>query len=219
MTVQSPPKKYPFGLFIGCIAIFCIVFVLALAAGGVAFYVRSRTAFFPPPPSTQPSVSITTPTLEAIATDAVPTLPLIPTEAASPSTDASTPRATLSPAPAIAPGVYVTAIRTNPSPPVRRQDVSFIVRFVNATNLPAAYRAVVYIYRPDQSNSFGETPALGFSAPRGTSEVEIGVWRLTGPGGCENFIVRVGWLDDIKHITLFTRTDGKIFEQPITVCP
>jgi hypothetical protein len=65
----------------------------------------------------------------------------------------------------------------------------------------------------------GESFSNLVTLPLGQSEQVSPGWRLTGPGGCEDLIVRVGWVDDLRRFSQFTRTTGQAYEQTITVCP
>ncbi len=142
-------------------------------------------------------------------------LPQTPTLAASPS---SVPT---SPAAGFPPGVYVTDLRTDPSPPNRTAELRFFATFANSTGSPQGYRWIVYIFRFDApSRSTGETTQTQVNLPVGSSEQKSdGFWRL-GPGNqCENFFARVAWLDQDKRSFAFTRPDGKVFEKSLTLCP
>jgi len=216
-------NRLPIIAALGCLAIICLVAI------GIAAYVVLNPAA--PRPTlaavaTTSGVIATTPTFNAIRTptseqiaNAVPTSTSEPTATPIPPTDTANPIPTSTTAPAFPPGFYITAMQTNPPKPIRRQDVFFDVRFLNTTGGTRSYRWLVYVYRPDQRNSLGETPSFPFTFPTGTGIVEIGTWRLTGAGGCEDFVARVAWLDDNKRPTLFTKTDGSVFEQAFTVCP
>ena len=220
-STPNNPEKFPIALLVGCIAIFCLGIMVVAAAGGAFLYFNrsavpnlpTLAAFSSPQPPT-----LITPSSNEIPTNPVaPTLPGIATTAPPPIVPTQ-PGSTI--VPVVAPGVYVLGVRTEPAPPRRREDIAFDVTFQNTTTSPQSYRVVVYAYRPDQKNSFGETPAGNLGIPNGTAEQKaFGVWRLTGPGGCEDIVVRVGWQDDTKKITLFSRPDGKVFEQLMAVCP
>lgn len=218
-------NRLPIIAAVGCLAIICLSIL------GVGLYVFFRPSSPRPtlvvaPPSTalvelSTPNTITTPTRESIA-DAVATSTSEPTATSLPPTDTPIPVPTASPTSTFPPGFYITALRTNPPKPVRRQDFFFNVRFLNATGGARSYRWLVYIYRSDpsqQKNSLGETPSFPFTFPAGTGEIEIGTWRLTGAGGCEDFVARVAWLDDNKRPTMFTKPDGQLFEQSFAVCP
>lgn len=218
-------NRLPIIAVIGCLAIIC----LAVVAGG-AYLVLNPAA--PRPTLAAGAVSpviatpflpvITTPTREPVVADTVPTSTSEPTATPIPPTDTPNPIPTATTAPAFPPGFYITALRTNPPKPARRQDFFFTVRFLNTTGTTRSYRWLVYIYRSDpsqQRNSLGETPAFPFTFPTGTGEIEIGTWRLTGAGGCEDFVARVASLDDNRRPTFFTKPDGQQFEQSFTVCP
>jgi hypothetical protein len=53
----------------------------------------------------------------------------------------------------------------------------------------------------------------------GISELAVPGWVLTGPGGCEDFTVRMVWVDDQKRETIFNLPSGQVFQIPVTVCP
>jgi hypothetical protein len=129
-----------------------------------------------------------------------------------------TPTASLS---GIAPGVYVTELKTDPNPPSRNADLTFIPTFVNAVGAPQNQRWVVYIYKTDSpSRSTGETAPAQTTIPVGTSDQKPGSTWKWGPGNqCDFFVARVGALDQDKRITLYTKPDGKVFEKTLTLCP
>ncbi len=165
------------------------------------------------------SIVFTTPTISGVP--ATSTSTIAPSETTILSTE--TPFRTRTPAatftPTFPPGVYAIGMRTDPSPPKRRDEIIFYPLLLNTTGSIASYRVVVYIYRPDQTNRMGESFSNPVTLPVGQSEQVAGGWRLTGPGGCEDLIARVGWLDDLRRFTQFTRTTGQAYEQTITVCP
>jgi hypothetical protein len=115
--------------------------------------------------------------------------------------------------------LYVTALRLEPSPPLRGQDIGFYPTFLNATGATQTYRWRVYIYRPDNfRNSFGETSVGQTTIPVDTSEQKaFGTWKVTG-GGCEDFVARVGWIDTDNRITHFAMPDGQLFEYRFPMC-
>lgn len=120
--------------------------------------------------------------------------------------------------PQIPPGVYVTKIRPEPSSPPPATDTSFWVTFLNTTSNPARYKWKVYIYKPDNlRNSFGETSAVTIDIPIGSTEQNIGRWRITA-GACGDYLARVGWIDDNNRITFFTHPDGQMYELAFATC-
>jgi len=125
------------------------------------------------------------------------------------------------PAPAIPPGFYVTQIRSEPSPPRRGQSVGFHATFLNTTGATQNYRWLVYIYRVSNlRSSFGETAAQDSSIAVGTFEIKTRSDWNTGVGlGCEDYLVRVAWLDQNRQAIAFSMPDGKPAEIYITVCP
>ncbi len=119
----------------------------------------------------------------------------------------------------VAPGLYVATLRTEPPSPGERQEVGFYVTFLNTTAATQQYRWNVYVYKADnQKNPFGEASAQLTTIPIGTTEHKaLGYWKA-GVGTCGNYIARVAWLDESKNATPFTRSDGRVFELPFTVC-
>lgn len=216
------PNRTPLFVGLGCAAIVC----LAIVVGGIYFSNQALRA-----------ASSANSTLIALGTPIVPvTTPTsssgpIATPSPSPSaTDTTTPTFTrvIPPRPSNTPtslfpsGVYVTGIRIDPPQPKRKFDVTFYPTFLNTTGALQNHRIVTYIYRPDQigGRSMGETPPTNTIAiAPGTSELATLAWVLTGPGGCEDFIVRVAWWDDLKNPTFFNLPNGQPFQVPITVCP
>jgi hypothetical protein len=217
---SSKSSNLPLIAGIGCVAIICVgaaafgayaLLNLNLRPGTSANALTLAAASSP--------VVFTTPTLPSLPTAPVSTF--VPTETSILPTD--TPFRTRIPSATLTstfpPGVYVVSIRTDPSPPKRRDEVVFYPLMLNTTGAVASYRIVVYIYRPDQINRMGESFSNLVSLPLGQSEQVAPGWRLSGPGGCEDLIVRVGWVDDLKRFTQFNRTTGQGYEQPISVCP
>jgi hypothetical protein len=110
-------------------------------------------------------------------------------------------------------------LRIDPPAPKRKFDITFYSTFLNTTGAPVTYRMIVYIFRPNESRSMGESYANLITVPPGSSEFPSPGWVLNGPGGCEDFIVHVGWVDDLKRATLFSLPSGQTFQIPMTVCP
>ncbi len=100
-----------------------------------------------------------------------------------------------------------------------RRTISFFVTFVNTTGREQEYRWIVYLYRmSDPKQRMGETTPLVTRIPAGTSEQHGGgVWQ-TGID-CQDYILRVAWLDAIGAPTIFKRPDGSTYELPFGVCP
>lgn len=219
-SAQASGTNLPLVAAIGCIAIIC----LGLAVVGVyaALNLNLRPGSSPNASTLaalQPSIAFTTPTIATLATS---TTTPASTETVTLFTETPfrtrIPTATITPS--FPPGVYVVGLRTDPSPPKRRDEVIFYPSLLNTTGATAIYRIVVYVYRPDQTNRMGESFTTNpLTLPLGQSEQQAAGWGHLGPGGCEDFVVRVGWVDDQKRFTQFTRTTGQGYEQGITVCP
>jgi hypothetical protein len=107
------------------------------------------------------------------------------------------------------PGVWATAIRVEPKAPKRGQFVTFFVTFLNTTGGSRDYRWRIRIYEPDKKNSFGDTAPLNHTLPPGLAEfASADNWRVTGPGGCLDFIARAFAVDpETKQETEFSKPD------------
>ncbi len=129
--------------------------------------------------------------------------------------------AQVTPTPAAAPGLYVTRLRLEPDKPTRGQDISFYVQFLNTASGEQNFPWLVFVYRADNpKNPFGQTSTLKTTIPIGTVEQKaLGTWKLTGGGGCEDYVARVFWLDEAKKSTQFSTPGGSLFEYAFSVCP
>ena len=211
------PNRLPLFVGIGCAAMVCIAIVIAGSYGILNFPLR--------PSSSSPNVALgtpllplTTPTLSSSFASVTPSLPATETTTST-STRSATPRPSNTAAPSFPPGIYVTAMRIDPPLPKRRFDVTFYATFLNTTGAAQSYRLVAFVYRPDQTRPMGQSFTNAVNILPGTSELAAPGWVLTGPGGCEDFSVRIGWVDDQKHETIFNLPSGQPFQIPITVCP
>jgi hypothetical protein len=127
--------------------------------------------------------------------------------------------ATLTPTPISAPGLFVTGLRTDPNPPRRGSDIYFYPTFSNTTSTPQNYRWRILIYRPDTlTRSYSDTAVLQSAFASGSSEQRSEVWKIALGGPCEDYIIRVVWLDQNNVALPFTTPEGKIFEKPVTIC-
>lgn len=138
-------------------------------------------------------LALATATLPPIGT--LPTLPPGGSSASSsvvPTLTRPRPTTTL----AAPPGIWATAIRVDPKEPKRGQFVNFLVTFLNTTGAPQSYRWRIRIYEPEKKNSFGDTAPINHTIAVGTSELAAEPnWRVTGPGGCLDFIARAFLID------------------------
>jgi len=125
---------------------------------------------------------------------------------------------TLTPTPG--PGMYAIDLRIEPEPPTRTAQLNFFVLFANATSETKTYKWVVFIYRPGEPKSIGQTTGATNTFPAAIRDVQsAGYWRL-GPGGpCEDFVARVAWFDQNNQPIFFVNFDNKVFEKNFTVCP
>jgi hypothetical protein len=125
---------------------------------------------------------------------------------------------TLTPTPA--PGVFAIDLRIEPDPPTRTAQLNFFATIVNTTGEQKTYKWVVFVYRPGETRSIGQTTgATNTFAPAIRDVQSAGFWRL-GPGGpCEEFVARVAWFDQNNQPIFFVNFDNKVFEKTFTVCP
>jgi hypothetical protein len=149
------------------------------------------------------------------------TATVLPTSASTPTTAATTlPTARPTSTPAVAPGLYVTNLRTDPNPPLRGTDLYFYPTFLNSTGTPQNYRWNVFLFRPDNLNTrFGEATRTDSSIPQGSGEFKsVGGWKIPVGGPCENFVARVVFFDQNNQPQTFNKPDGTPFQKDLTVC-
>ncbi|MBI4786724.1 MAG: hypothetical protein HY782_06740 [Chloroflexi bacterium] len=229
--VQDVPRQTPIApelprtrYVVPLVAAGCLVLLCLFVAGGLI--VASNLPIFKVaqvPTATAiavlaPTVVLETPTETATAVPATATATF--TLAAPTAAPLATATIVVTPTAVIPPGVYVTGLRVEPVVPVRRQDVTFFPTFLNTSGATVNYRWLVYIFKLEvQKNSLGETPSIVAGIPVGQGEqIPGGGWRLTGGGGCEEFVARVAWLDSAKKPTFFNKPDGSLFESKFSVC-
>jgi hypothetical protein len=194
-----------------------------------------------PPPQT--SISVTVPTIAppptaTLAPTTAPltiTLPLTGTTGTTGTTPtASTPaapRATATKKPAttatpagptptktlaLAPGVYVTKVRTDPVQVVPGQSVTFYITFVNTSGAGGPTPWLVKVFRCEKdctgdelrvNKSIGETPKSTANINGGTTEVAVGPW-MAGGGGC-NYVASPYYIDSATgQVVPFAPTTG-----------
>ena len=164
----------------------------------------------PPIGAPSPTVPIgsASPTLPGVS--ASPTTASQPTALQATLTRAPT-RPPASPTISAPPGVYATAIRTDPKEPKRNQTVKFFVTFLNTTVTTQFYRWRVRVFPPDNMrNSKGDTAPVDTTLPLGLSEfASADNWTIRGPGDCEPYFARVFWVDlGSRQETEFLKPDG-----------
>lgn len=124
------------------------------------------------------------------------------------------------PTPTMGPGLFAIDLRIEPDPPKRGNDLNFIVTFANTTGNMQNLKWIVYVYRPGERNSFGQTTGATTLFHSAIEEAQsAGYWRLSGGGPCEDFVARAAWFDQENKTNFFTTFDTKVFEKPFTVCP
>jgi hypothetical protein len=122
--------------------------------------------------------------------------------------------------PTFAPGTFIIDLYTDPNPPTRGSDLAFFVTFVNTTGSPQNLKWNIFIYKPGDRNSYGETTATTTILANGINDYRtIGTWKLPLGGACEDFVARVGWFDNENKLKLFTVFESQPYEKTFTVCP
>ncbi len=187
-----------------------------------------------------PATNAATPTSLATPTTlgSTPTVAPIQTETAAPSAtaaDTSTPSATATatkraasvasrtrpiPTPTIPPGVFVTAIKIDPTPAKSNEPPQFTVTFLNTTGKPQTYRWFVKIYAPNQPQSFGETSREDSAIAPNTSQLKsTSDWKTTTVLECMPLIARVFWVDQNNQVIEFMKLNGSSPATGFNVCP
>jgi len=208
------------------VTIVLLVLLLTLLAACATPTPVPPTPTLPPPSPTLPPPSPTavpptpTPTAMPPTPTRVPPTPVPPTPTPVPPTPVP-PTATPIPPTPIPPGLYVTNVRLTPDRPAFNQSVTFAVTFLNTATGDQNVSWRVYIFRaaePTKSNT--ETGLLRSAIPPGTREVASPGTFAYGPTGrtCEDFFVRVGWLDAENKIVYFNTPDSKVYQKDFRVC-
>lgn len=123
-------------------------------------------------------------------------------------------------APNVPPGVYLTALRTEPAKAKRNEGVGFVGTFLNTTGAPQNFDWVIMVYEPDARKAFGETDVQGIAVPAGVSElVSAANWTVRGPGGCVSLYARPYFQNPDTSRTPFKQTDGSDLTLGFEVCP
>jgi len=219
----TAPRPTNHGLIFALVIVGMLVALGCLAVGVFGFlFLQSKPAAPVAVPVGTSQVNLVPTHLAATDTPPSPTTTVEPSAtAAAPPTESNLPQPTpVPPTLAAPPGLYVSALRLEPGP-TRGVDIGFYPMFLNTTGGIQTYRVKVYLYRPENMrNSFGETSAGPITIPVGSTEQKVlGAWKLGGGGGCEDFVARVGWLDDQNRITFFDAPTGGTFESRFPVCP
>lgn len=223
----APPEsgKRTLRLIVG-IAVAALI-VLAIAAGGILLFISTQggrlsnqpTALAPSTPTrasasntlapiASPSVNAGTPTGASVPTSvAIPTATLLVSTLPSPTETAGRAR----------PGVYVTALRTDPPQLKRAQPITFIATLLNTTGGPVNDRLLALLFRLDETRNFGETTRKTVMVPNGVSIFSLVYTGVTGINNCENYRAKLVY-DDEGLFDIY-KTDGSVLWLNFAVCP
>ena len=212
---------------LGLIALLAVLALSGCASAGLIGAAPLATATLPP--AAPANVVAAAPTVAPTATSA-PTQAPLPTATLTPK---PAPVATATPTrrPAVAlprptatpifpPGVYVTAIKVDPSVAKPNQPPQFTVTFLNTTAQTQTFTWYIKIFAPDQQNSFGETTKITNDIPANTSQLAaIPNWQTQTFFGCLFFTARTFWADPNGGADEFLRPDGSSPGTTLSVCP
>ena len=205
--------------WLGLIALLAVLALSGCASAGLIGAAPLATETLPP--AAPPNVVVAAPTVAPTATP-IPlptaTMTAVPLPTAIRRPTAVPPRATATPV--IPPGVYVTAIKVNPTVAKSNQTPQFTVTFLNTTAQTQQFTWYVKIFTSDQPNSFGETAKLQSDIPANTSQLAaIPNWQTQTYFGCLSFTARAFWVDPNSDAVEFLKPDGSSLGVALSVCP
>jgi tetratricopeptide (TPR) repeat protein len=117
------------------------------------------------------------------------------------------------------PGIYVTAVQTDPPEVKQGQLPTFQVTFLNTLGVTANYNWFVKIYEPDKKQSFGETAKAASAIPPGNHPfATFANWKAPGATPCRPFIARVFYVASDNTVVEFPKPDGDSFWYYFAVC-
>lgn len=177
--------------------------------------------------STTPVQSVGSPTAPLTATipvqpGATQANPLATTARSSPrpTTPTIAPPLAASPSPKVAPGVYVTGMRIEPTQVMNGQNPKFYVTFLNSHATPITYTWFIKVFEPDKKQSFGEEAKVGNVLPPGSSTwASASNWKAPGEQPCRPFIARVFYyMAQDNAVVEFSTPEGNSWSIDFKVC-
>ncbi|MDE3088958.1 MAG: hypothetical protein KGJ80_06210 [Chloroflexota bacterium] len=164
---------------------------------------------------TETNAAMPSPT--AVVTE-TPTVP--PTATATKRPVTVTPKPSATPTSATLAGVFVSAIKIDPTPAKSNESPQFTVTFLNTTGKPQTYRWFVKVYMKDQPQSFGETSKIESAITPKTSQVKASSdWKTLVVTDCLFVIARVFWVDENNQVHEFLKSDATNPATGFSVCP
>jgi len=209
--------------WLGLIALLAVLVLSGCASAGLIGAAPLATATLPP------AAAVNAPTIAPTVAPTATSIPLptatntavpLPTATATATRRPTTvpPRATATPV--IPPGVYVTAIKVDPSVAKSNQTPQFTVTFLNTTAQTQRFTWYIKIFAPDQQNSFGETTKITNDIPANSSQLPaIANWQTQTFFGCLPFTARAFWVDPNGDAVEFLRPTGSTLATAFSVCP
>ncbi|MDE3091727.1 MAG: PD40 domain-containing protein, partial [Chloroflexota bacterium] len=121
--------------------------------------------------------------------------------------------------PAVPPGVYVTAVRTDPAEVKNGQFPTFYVTFLNTLGITANYNWYIKIFEPDKKQSFGETAKVASQIPTGRNTfASVPNWKALGATTCKPYIARIFYVAPDNTILEFSKPEGDTFQFYLSIC-
>jgi hypothetical protein len=207
--------------WLGLIALLAVLALSGCASAGLIGAAPLATA------TLSPVAAVNAPTVAPTVAPTATPIPLptatmtaapVPTATATRRPTTVPPRATATPV--VPPGVYVTAIKVDPSAAKSNQTPQFTVTFLNTTAQTQRFTWYIKIFSSEQPNSFGETTKISNDIPANTSRLPaIANWRTQTYFGCLSFTARAFWVDPNGDAVEFLKPDGSNLGAPLSVCP
>ncbi|MBI3536652.1 MAG: hypothetical protein HY070_03680, partial [Chloroflexi bacterium] len=200
---------------IAVIALVCAILILPRVFAPAVVIAPTATQIAIAPTATREVP--TSPPITTVAPTITRTLTPLPTATR---TASPLPTNTPIPAPQLAPGVYVTNIRTLPPNPRNVDAISFVVTFFNNAG-PLRFKWCVYLFPRGQPNTIGQTSCdATIDFPLGTYEyTSLSTWRLGTGTSCVDLNARVQGIETDGKKLFFKTPQGSENIYFLTVCP
>lgn len=118
-------------------------------------------------------------------------------------------------------GLSISALRYDPTYPVKNTPIMFYATITNKTGKEQYYPICAEIFRPDDKKSIGITNCENLTMVPGTAEVAIGSWIATGIKECiplrAHTVLREADEDDIRLVV--PKADGSDLWVNFNMCP
>lgn len=172
------------------------------------------------------TIQVVTPSLTAVPTNLQPTATSVPPSPTVAPTNTSilptrvraTPTTAATPTESVAPGVYVTDLRIDPTNPRSGDQMTFYATFLNTLGVQENNFCVEIFKGEDVSKSVGISTCGPIRLETGTTELSSTGWNVR-EGACTQYLARAISEDAAKARTPYLQPDGEIKYLNFTVCP